>query len=582
MRINSISANQSSFKTIYFSPNFNIILADRTESSGEKDSRNGLGKSTLIEIIHFCLGSSTSKGKGLMKEALKKWVFSLSLTLFYKTIVIARSIERPSRVIIQGDTSDWLIQPRIESEENILSIDDLKKNLGFSLFGLTLDEDRQFKPTFRGLIPYFIRRGPDAYASPFEHFRKQLEWDIQVSNSFLLGLSWENASDLQIIKDQSNFLDNLKKLKKTVKTGIVVGILGSLGELESAKIQIEQQLLQKNIDLKNFHIYPQYNELQEEANNLTLNIHEITNKNILDRHLIAFYENSLKAENEPPRNDVISLYENAGVQLPNTVKRRLEEVEAFHIQVIKNRKKFLSSEINRLKKAINERDRQIKVVATQRASCLQILETHGALEEYTKLQEHYLQAQSQLNEINQRIEELRRVEEGKSSLRIEKELLISQTRRDYEEHHTQAQKAIALFNTNSQALYDAPGTLVIDIGQSGFRFKVDIARDGSGGIEKMKIFCYDLMLAQLWSESESSPGILIHDSILFDGVDERQVALALELAAKESEKLGFQYICTFNSDLIPLLDLSPNFDFNSYVRERLTDDEGGNLFGINF
>jgi uncharacterized protein YydD (DUF2326 family) len=98
----------------------------------------------------------------------------------------------------------------------------------------------------------------------------------------------------------------------------------------------------------------------------------------------------------------------------------------------------------------------------------------------------------------------------------------------------------------------------------------------------MKIFCYDLMLAQLWSQNTSSPHILIHDSTIFDGVDERQVALALELSARESERLGFKYICTLNSDEIPSAAFSPEFNFDSFVRLRLTDNEGGNLLGIDF
>ncbi len=109
-----------------------------------------------------------------------------------------------------------------------------------------------------------------------------------------------------------------------------------------------------------------------------------------------------------------------------------------------------------------------------------------------------------------------------------------------------------------------------------------IERDRSEGIGKMRIFCYDLMLAQLWSQPDRSPGFLIHDSTIFDGVDERQVALALELVARESERLCFQYICTLNSDMIPWQELSPDFNFNSFVRLRLTDDEGGNLLGVSF
>jgi uncharacterized protein YydD (DUF2326 family) len=99
----------------------------------------------------------------------------------------------------------------------------------------------------------------------------------------------------------------------------------------------------------------------------------------------------------------------------------------------------------------------------------------------------------------------------------------------------------------------------------------------------MKVFCYDLMLAQLWSEKPHSPGFLVHDSIIFDGVDERQRALALELADKETKKRGFQYICMLNSDMIPTNDFSPGFHFNDFVRLRLTDaTEDGGLLGIRF
>jgi uncharacterized protein YydD (DUF2326 family) len=76
----------------------------------------------------------------------------------------------------------------------------------------------------------------------------------------------------------------------------------------------------------------------------------------------------------------------------------------------------------------------------------------------------------------------------------------------------------------------------------------------------------------------------VHDSILYDPVDERQRALALQLAAREAESKGFQYICTMNSDLVPYGELSEDFDMESFVRLRLTDAEGdeGRLLGIRF
>lgn len=123
----------------------------------------------------------------------------------------------------------------------------------------------------------------------------------------------------------------------------------------------------------------------------------------------------------------------------------------------------------------------------------------------------------------------------------------------------------------------------MDITDSGYKFDVDIQRSGSRGIDSMKVFCYDLVLAELWDKKERSPGFLIHDSVIFDGVDERQRALGLQLAAKKAERLGFQYICTLNSDMAPYNEFDGDFRLDRYVRLTLTDEKpDGGLLGIRF
>lgn len=84
------------------------------------------------------------------------------------------------------------------------------------------------------------------------------------------------------------------------------------------------------------------------------------------------------------------------------------------------------------------------------------------------------------------------------------------------------------------------------------------------------------MLAELWSTNKYSPGFLIHDSTIFDGVDERQRALALELAEKESRERRFQYICMLNSDLRALcrtrkfINRSSAFNFLRFNKSPVT------------
>ena len=87
--IHLIKSNNPSFKTIKFKPGFNVVLAERTKESTIKDSRNGLGKSTLIEIIHYCLGSK--KGETLRKMELEEWAFTLDIDLVGKKYSVTRS-----------------------------------------------------------------------------------------------------------------------------------------------------------------------------------------------------------------------------------------------------------------------------------------------------------------------------------------------------------------------------------------------------------------------------------------------------------------------------------------------------------
>ena len=97
----------------------------------------------------------------------------------------------------------------------------------------------------------------------------------------------------------------------------------------------------------------------------------------------------------------------------------------------------------------------------------------------------------------------------------------------------------------------------------------------------MQILCFDLVLMTLLQEKGEGPGFLVHDSHIFDGVDERQIANALALGSELADSLEFQYIVTMNSDAVPN-SFPGEFDFWSHVNEvRLTDEtEDGGLFGL--
>ncbi len=159
------------------------------------------------------------------------------------------------------------------------------------------------------------------------------------------------------------------------------------------------------------------------------------------------------------------------------------------------------------------------------------------------------------------------------------------SRQDYNERIQTREQAISLFKTNTEFLYPEAGTLTIDLKESGYSFGVDIKSSRSQGVNYMKVFCYDMVLAELGRARDCYPDFLVHDSTIFDGVDERQVARALMLAQLKCDELGFQYICLINSDMVPYQEFDDEFtaQFNNNIVLRISDNqENGGLLGIRF
>ena len=214
---------------------------------------------------------------------------------------------------------------------------------------------------------------------------------------------------------------------------------------------------------------------------------------------------------------------------------------------------------------------------------MQILNTQGPLKEYTEIQKNYNDSQSELDDIKAKLYNLKNIENKDNQIKIDKQKLYQNALIDMKERTVQKNNAIASFGEFSSFLYDEFGTLLINQSANGLEFDIHIKPSSSQGIGNMKVFCYDLTLAKIWSKKKQSPGFLIHDSAIFDGVDQRQRTGALQLARNTSMNEGFQYIYTLNSDMIPRDDLDEDFNLPKYVIRTLTDatdDDDGGILGI--
>ena len=240
-------------------------------------------------------------------------------------------------------------------------------------------------------------------------------------------------------------------------------MIGTLGNLEAERARLESEVRRQSEILESFRVHARYREIEQEANELTSTIHQLLNANLADGRLVDLYRSSLEHDQEPDTREVLEIYHTIGVNMPDLVRRRLDEVQDFHRQILANRRAYLESEIQGIELNRSQRELQLRAAVDRRARLLEVLRTHGALQEYTQLQELHLGIIAKRNDIDNRIAYLRRFEEGRSEVRVNKELLLQTARREFEERRDARERAINIFNSNSEALYSAPGNLVLAV-----------------------------------------------------------------------------------------------------------------------
>lgn len=587
--IHRIHSSLESFRELRLKTGLNLLLADKSEEATDKQTRNGAGKTSLIELVHFALGATPDKTSIFRSEMLSPSRFGLELDFAGARISVERSGGTHTKVVVAGEEiSNWPIRPTPDRNSGELTLTNSKWRdvLGEVVFGLSIasaSERGKFGPTFRSLFSYFVRRQDSGgFASHMAQSSKQLPWDQHVAISYLLGLDWSVSQRFQELREQEK---TIKELKRVARQGTLPGFGGSAASLRTQVKLVASKAQQFKQQLDEFNVVPEYELIEREASELTQEMNRLGNENTADRQMLDELTSSLEDEQAPVASNLGAMFREANLVFPSLVSQRFDEVAEFHRVIVENRKAHLRSEIERAQQRISRRDNAKVASGSRRAELLEILATGGALEQYTLLQEEYTRLQVHVETLNQQLSTAEKLESEQTRAEIERRQLQERLRQDFHERDGVLTEAIVLFEELSEALYEREraGNLTIDATDNGPTFDVRIDSQRSRGITNMQIFCFDMMLSVIASRRGLSPGFLIHDSHLFDGVDERQVAKALQVGMAHAKKCGFQYIVTMNSDALPQDGFDPDFDVREHVLPITLDDTPqGGLFGIRF
>lgn len=263
-------------------------------------------------------------------------------------------------------------------------------------------------------------------------------------------------------------------------------------------------------------------------------------------------EESFKETAKSNEEDVIRVYEAANIEIPDMVKKNIDEVLEFHRKQISSRNIRLKKELRKHQLELEKIDKQILAIGERMDDLLGYLDSHGALEEYVALTK---QLSSLKNEM-ERIQGYQKI--LKSYKDIELEIKASFINQDKETNeYLESIKTVTDNLRNgfweyAKKFYPKKRSgLVIknNSGENMIRYILDarIEDDSSDGVNEVRIFCFDLLLLMC---RKSKMRFLAHDSRLFANMDPRQREMLLRIAYDVTIDSEFQYICSMNEDTI--------------------------------
>lgn len=568
MRLIRLSSNVQSFHSIEFKNGLNLIIGKQANPDDKSLDKtyNGVGKSLLIYILHFCLGSNKISP---FEEKIPNWEFTLEFLIDGEPYTSVRNTSKQSKIFLNGEK---------------LTLSKFRSIMLEKVFGVT---EKINHLTFNTLFPRFIRRDRESYVTYDTFIRNEQHYGKLLNNSFLLGLDTELVIGKQRLRSLIRQTEDLKK--NIEEDPIIKEHFNNSEDTEIEILDLEDSIEKLKNEIFEFRISANYNDIEKEADEKHFLLKELENKRALTNNSIKQINKSLDIKPDLSEKRVINLYNQAQIEVPEMVVKKVEEAINFQKNLLKNRNKRLANEKIKNTDKLKEIETSIETVGKELDKILGYLNTHGALEDYNALNKKLNDMQIKLERLNEYQEILRTYKKKIKNVRSNFNTKNNETDNYLESIEDLLEEIMTTFRDLSKTFYEKkPGGIKVvnNDGDNTIRFNIiaKIQDDSSDGVNEVKIFCFDMTLLLLKQNHKFE--FLFHDSRLFGNMDPRQRYNLLKVAYEKANSEDLQYIATINEDIIfSFKDLMTEEEYKRIIKEStrlvLTDEsDKSKLLGI--
>jgi uncharacterized protein YydD (DUF2326 family) len=572
MRLIALRANHAGFKTVTFrQTGLSLIVGTRTypdKASADERSYNGVGKSLLVEIVHFCLGSSKNAA---FQTHLPDWEFSLDFSIGDDTFTVRRATQKQAQIWLNGSA---------------YRLSDFNELIGKRLFDLP--ELAVKNLSFRSLLPRFIRRGLDDYNAPTKTASDHEDYTVLLRNLFLLGLEIGLVERKHALRTRQA---EVEKFEKNFKEDPFIREYYTGNKDASLQTRhLEQQLARLEQDLAMFKVAEDFYDIELEANRLNNVLRELKNKKLVLENALHNIEKSMQVRPDIAREKILDLYGEMLAAFRDETLARLHDVEAFHSQLIENRIARLSQERLKLDAELGLVSHAITQTGTELNHKLAYLSDKRALDQYVTVSNERGEIQGKLQKLRDYQHMLDKSQSDLVHIRKDLAEETIKTHQYLAAAEPEIQRQFGLFDDFAKQFYpNAPAgiTLHNNVGENKVRYDFDvrIEADSSDGINSVKIFCYDLAVLLLGCNHHMD--FIWHDSRLYSDIDPKQRATLFKIAREKTLQYGKQYIASVNHDQLEAMraEMTPDefavlFEQDTVVLRLKDDGDKSKLLGM--
>jgi hypothetical protein len=528
-----------------------FIYADIQNPANLKGTINSLGKTLLLKFIDYIFGAN--EDLAMVKEPIHG--FKLEATVKYegKYFTVVRTLGNSDEMYIDGkgyslsEYKDFFqLKRRLLGKQIILS----KKSTEISQRTNAGKDDVISCLELLNLKDILEEIG-NIYDS--QDRIKELKTNKKELVSFYRDF------DVKQIDEEIYFID--KEVERL--TTELEKVSNKIKSIEIADIQKD--------------VVEEYSEKSKELKNIKRNYEK--NKFESDR-LLQFIEDSNKVD--ITSEHILAIFNKAKQEVPDMVKKTIDEVEEFHRKVYEERKDFLNQRRSIILSEMEIMNKKIDSLATAIDKIGAIISENEVYKESIELYEKY---NNDLQEVKYRQGKLSQVKNIDDTITVEDSNLVSsfshaaQLRKEYD---TLIQAYRDFIFDITKSIYDTDVNSYFDIKIRNkhltYRpviFEFTLKGDTGEGVGEVKKNLMDYLICRYNNQLE----IMIQDSSCYNGIDPRQIVGMLGQLKNISEVSNKQIIVSVNKYQLG--------NYDSVIKEveeksSIILSENRNLLGFDF